>query len=447
MTSQKKSQKAADVVAALLKEAEDPGQTPKRLREIWDSTKSSRVRKAVASNTNLDSKTMAMAARLYIRQVIENPSFTLLNVFAEDKIVKAMYEAYSEPKDIRVLSIRDPEERANVAKALLVSPYLNSVGQLQAVCSVLSKAEFSREIKDPLVKGRITIVAKKFTKTRGMLSTILFLYSQDILTIKEVGESLKLIEDHRHKVGKNAYLRFIKHLLNGYIANPDYLEYLYDFIRVNMKISIRDVIKGNEEFLSDHCLKAFAGVYRRFLDKDVDSLKKIHACSFGNCSLDEDFVSYHLSKLVWALIINRNRIKNRKLETLKEIDMGLLFKDIKSIGFHLDYGPYECQLKFYNEEIKYKNLFCRKLLELKDDQAFLFYVSCNVLWSHWYIKGDTSTPERQVVDRINTLNKDLFDKGMKLLYSCSNIDYHAYFSMHYSHGIKHNPRDYTYNFI
>lgn len=445
VTLQKKSQKAADVVAALLKEAEDPGQTPERLREIWDSTKSSRVRRAIASNANSDSKTMAMAARLYIRQVMENPSFTLLNVFAEDKIVKAMYKAYTEPEKITIISIRNVEERTNVAKALLVSPYINGVSQLQEVCAILSKSEFSREMKDPLVKNRITWIAKKFTKTRGMLSTLLFLQNQDILTIEEFGESLKLIEDRRHRVGKGAYLKYINHLLNGYRTNPKYLEYLYDFIRVNTVSVIKDLIKDNENFLSDHCLKTFGELYKRFLDKDVDTLKKTEMGKNRwtlTPHLDDEYHSYHLSKLVWLLIMSRNGIKDRSRETLERIDMGLLFKDIKSVGFDSDYGPYECRLKFNSEEREHKNLFCRKLLELKDDRAFLFYVSCKVLWSEWYIKGDTSTPERQVVDRINTLNGDRFAKGMKLLYSWSCIADYDYFFMVSSRGIEHNPGDY-----
>ena len=75
----------SEQVDGLLSEAQNPNTSPERLREIWDTTKSTRVRKAVASSPNADTKTMSMAARLYIKEVIANPSFEVMNLFDEDE--------------------------------------------------------------------------------------------------------------------------------------------------------------------------------------------------------------------------------------------------------------------------------------------------------------------------------------------------------------------------
>ena len=73
----------------LYKEACDPSTSPSRLSEIWSETKSTKIRKAIASNLNCDPQTMKLASRLYVEEVIKNGSFQLLKTFEEDPFVLA----------------------------------------------------------------------------------------------------------------------------------------------------------------------------------------------------------------------------------------------------------------------------------------------------------------------------------------------------------------------
>jgi hypothetical protein len=182
--SQQRQQSAS--VDDLYARACDPSATPVELRTLWDSTKSVRVRKAVASNPNCDSKTMKMAARLYIKEVIANPSFELLNLFNEDKTVKVLYEAYTDPQAMsrayNLMSMKSAD-RINVARALLVSPKLNSARILQEVCAVMNTVEFKRETKDPDVNTNVTGLLKSmYANLDYQLSCFYFITKLSILT-------------------------------------------------------------------------------------------------------------------------------------------------------------------------------------------------------------------------------------------------------------------------
>jgi hypothetical protein len=172
----------------------DPDATQEQLRDAWGATKSTRVRKAVASNPNCDSATMCMAARLYLKEVIANPSFELLNLFQEDKFVKRIYDAYTDPaefyKGVQLPSIRNTSgNRVNTARALLVSPNLRSSKILQDICSTLSGAEFSREIKDVEVLDNVRNIVRRDLGYFG-LPCLLFLVHHGVIDIQNLDKAL-----------------------------------------------------------------------------------------------------------------------------------------------------------------------------------------------------------------------------------------------------------------
>ena len=75
----------ADMAAAL-----DPETSEKKLLEIWNKSKSVRVRKAVASNPNASPLVLAEGSRLYLKEVLENPAFALLEIFSDDPDIRSL---------------------------------------------------------------------------------------------------------------------------------------------------------------------------------------------------------------------------------------------------------------------------------------------------------------------------------------------------------------------
>jgi len=452
VTSLKKSQVAAENVAALLEEANDPLQTPERLRVIWHSTKSVRVRKAIASNPNSDSKTMAMAARLYIREVIGNPSFEILNLFAEDKIVKTLYDAYMEPSKIgSIMSIRKAVDRTNVARAVMVSPRLSSYQNLHDICSVLSSVEFSRELKDPDVNKRVQGVAK-----RGIgfyqLPTLLFLHSNGVLSDTDLGRAFNRMDTAESRTTRGAYVSTVFEYVGKAANDPQYKQILLDFVRINKAHQVRDLIKTikkKPETLSDTNLSMFNWLFRELLRGDVECKRRQYRearqrYGYGSYqSLGDGCHSYHLSDLIWVMVSLRNGCGEK---SITDIDLVKMFDDIKRVGFDSDYGPYSCELKF--AEMKFltgRNNMCRKLIELKDDRAFLFYTTCGLMWPEWYAKGDISNPEYQVVQRLHRINEKRFANGEPALYTYSNLDDFPCVRVAQSHGLEYNKEDYYTN--
>ncbi len=429
--SQQRQQSAS--VDDLYARACDPSATPVELKTLWDSTKSVRVRKAVASNPNCDSKTMKMAARLYIKEVIANPSFEILNLFNEDKTVKVLYEAYTDPQAMsrayNLMSMKSAD-RINVARALLVSPKLNSARILQEVCSVMNTVEFKRETKDPDVNTNVTRIAKKHVR-EFRLPTLLFLFHNEIINIDDVIKCLENTDSSVCVSTRGSYIAFLTTQIEKAVStapDPVAKRATSQFIRVNRACTIREYIKEvrkNPDLRSDNHLKFYTELYRKFLSEEIADKRKRseerkNRYGYGSYEgFGEDDHSHHLSDLIWATISLRNEMDQK---TLADIDLAALFNDIVSIGFDKDYGPYKCELKF--PEMRFltgRNIMCDKLLALSDDSAFEFYMTCGLLWTEWYARGDVNNPETLVVQRMSRINEKRYLSGQRLWYKATDL--------------------------
>lgn len=438
----------------LYERACDPSASPVDLRTVWESTKSVRVRKAVASNPNCDSRTMGMAARLYIKEVIANPSFELLNLFNEDKTVKILYDAYTDPqvmsRSYNLMSMK-AGERVNVARALLVSPKLNSARILQEVCSVLNTVEFKREIKDSNVNSNVVKIAKRHV-CEFRLPTLLFLFHNGIININDVIKSLENTDSQACTSTRGSYTSFLTTQIEKAVQvtlDPVAKRAIFEFIRVNRSNSVRDLIKEvrkSPELRTDGHLKLYAELYREFLPIEVSckhkrSEERRNRYGFSSYEgFSEDDHSHHLSDLVWTTISLRNEMDQK---TLPDIDLAALFNDIVFVGFDKDYGPYKCELKF--PEMRFltgRNIMCDKLLALSDNRAFEFYMTCGLLWREWYAKGDVNNPETRVVSRMSQINENRYLSGQHLWYRETNLSDFPSIRINSRNGLDYEESDY-----
>lgn len=456
VTSPKESQqpRPSASVDDLYERACDPSASPEDLRTVWESTKSVRVRKAVASNPNCDSRTMRMAARLYIKEVIANPSFELLNLFNEDRTVKVLYDAYTDPqtssRSYNLMSMKT-SERVNVARALLVSPQLNSARILQEVCSVLNTVEFKREIKDPDVNKLVTCIAKKHV-CEFRLPTLLFLFHNEILDINDVIKNLDSTDTAVCSSTRGVYTGFLMNQVDRIVSassDPIARKAMFDFVRVNRATSVREYIKEvrkNPELRTDGHLSLYADLYREFLSIEIADKRKQseeRRKQYGWSSYEgfgEDDHSHHLSDLVWTTISLRNEMDQK---TLQDIDLAALFNDIVFVGFDKDYGPYKCELRF--PEMRFltgRNLMCDKLLALSDDRAFEFYMTCGLLWREWYARGNKDNPETQVVNRMSRINEGRYLSGQRVWYRETELSDFPSISIRSRNGLEYDESDY-----
>jgi hypothetical protein len=444
----------ASDVEALYREAMQAETEPGRLREIWEATKSVRVRKAVASNPNCDANTMRMAARLYIKEVVNNPSFEMLNLFQEEGEVKDLYEAYSNPqtfRNARNIYAVPSHKRFNISRTLLVSPNLSDWRILGEACSYLNSAEFKREMKDQEVRDNVTKVARDNLKELR-LPTLLFLFQNEIIGISDLDEALEATGTSEFMSSKGAYTNFVVDRTSKYLVTGSDYKVLFHFLRVHRANNIRDLIKKvkvTPELQDDAHLNLYTRLYRDFLSIEVGEKRKEkqdRKNRYGYSpwvSFGDDDHSHHLSDLIWAVISVRNNMPETKLE---DLNLSALYSDIYGIGFHEDYGPYKCELKF--PELKFltgRNVMCQKLLELESDEAFEFFMTCGILWKEWYAEGHQDNPETKVVSRINRINEERFKAGLNPHYRETVLDYPAHIHISDSNGLRHDPQKYNVN--
>ena len=431
----------------LYKVAIDPNTNQEDLRDAWNLTKSTRVRKAIASNPNCDSNTMCMAARLYLKEVIANPSFEMLKLFNEDKFVKQIYDSYTDPqtfyKDSKLHSIRNVNgNRVNTARALLVSPHLRSSKILRDICTTLSGAEFGRELKDRDVFDNVRTIVLGNLGDFSLVS-LMFLMHHNLINIAEFDRALSLSSGpSQYYISKGAYVKFVSGQMTNYPL-------LFKFLYVNRAIGIKDItksIKDDPDLKSDTNLDTYAALYRDFLLHDVirGRAKLAHdKARYGwatDRNLNDDYFSSQISSLIWAAIIARNITTG-----LEDVNLDGIYKDVARVGFDKDFGPYPCEIKLKKvfSKVKDRKLLCEQLLALTDDRAFEFFITSGMIWQEWHGKNKIGSFEFRVVDRINSINERNFLAGKKLLYRFSDLsDYHPVVIVAQENGSEHDPTIY-----
>jgi hypothetical protein len=399
-------------VNSLLAQAQDPATTPKQLVSIWDSTTSSRVRKAIASNPNCDTSTLCMASRLYIKEVVENPSFELKTLFSEDPIVSDIYTAYTDPQGFWKDKVQRTKAKGPTHRAMLTSPSLDSWRIVEGAIQYLSSTDFARELKDPGVQSRVKRVVKSNINSFN-ISSLLSLLKNKVITIAEFSKAL----DHRRQGEFNLPYKSYCETFKTIRDRCNYVT-LFKFVLASSNYSLKHLIKSLKDdnmrsYLStDGCLVDLSNLYKDLLACEVAQNREHSSKGSGyywsRPSFNDNKQSYYLSHLVWDLICVRNDL------SLPNLNLDKLFSDIKMVGFHKDYGPYKCRLKFKELNLLTgRNDMCQKLLNLVDDLAFEFFMTSGVLWDEWYAKAGQQNLETMVMERMHRVNENTGGKYYK----------------------------------
>jgi len=444
---------------ALLVEAKDSTTSRERLREIWDMTKSSRVRKAISSNPNLDAKLLKLASRLYIKEVVTNSSVELVQLFTEDEFMKKIYYAYNDPakffsefKISRLQQVSKVEDRVCLARAMLISPKLNSPTLLLMISGALSTPEFTREFNmNPEAFDRAKKICSENVKDFNLGQILNFqdrgLIGEDKARIG-VKNSIKL---HSY-LTDGTFVSFFQKRYEGWLkgSTADYsylLEFLLAAAYKNLE-NLAKVSKKNKFILGDDCLKLLSNLYRDMLYVEV-AAGRIGSGSNSPYSwmhfrnLGSQSKSYSLSELIWKIISIRNKIT--KSSSVKDWDLESFYSDIKMIGFNKDMGPwggYTVMTSVVNTPDKLEAL-CQKL-NLLDDESLIFYLTANLVNREYYCRNSGGSEYSKLVDRINLLNQHSFEKNYGILYRYSSLDSYPTFCLDKAHpAIKTGSERYT----
>lgn len=420
-------------LTSLLTQASDPASTPEQLVTVWNSTTSSRVRKAVASNPNCDTATLCMASRLYIKEVIENPSLELNTLFSEDPIVKDIYSAYTNPVEFWSKGVGRTKAKGPVYRALLVSPHLKSWKIVESLVRCLSSAEFTRELKDRDVKSRVRSIAKSGVDNFD-ISALVFFLNNGVLTVPEFCSTLDNRSRGEFHLPKKAYCEVFKTVRD----KTDYPT-LFKFVLASSNYSLRHLVKSFKDedmgkyLVTDECLVDLSNLYKDLLVCEVyqyrENYQKTPTWYLARVSYNDNKQSYYLSRLIWDIISSRNDM------AMSSLDLQSLYEDIKLAKFDTDYGPYKCRIGFKELHLLTgRNDMCQKLLDLEDDSAFEFFMTGGFLWDEWYAKGGPGNLETMVMDRMHRINETRGGRYYK--YSKLN-DYYPSVEIQNSNGTMH----------
>ncbi len=153
----------------LLEIAQNESTTTGQLSEIWCTSQSVKVRKAVAANPNAGELTLRAASRLYMEEVLENPAFELLELFGDDNWIKSISKIYHSPESWVVESryfYRNDAKAESFAKAALISPHC-SIVVLSAALEFLSVTSLKRTFKHPKTKSKAAKILVEAAKTKN----------------------------------------------------------------------------------------------------------------------------------------------------------------------------------------------------------------------------------------------------------------------------------------
>jgi hypothetical protein len=201
----------------LLKIAQDESSTPERLSNVWDTTRSVKVRKAIASNPNANALTLRVAARLYLEEVLENPGFEMLKLFDDDNWVNKIGAIHESP-DHWVHGIgyyaRATGQLEPFARAALLSPQLK-VHSLVTIMEFLPVSSLKRAFKYPKTRENSRKILFEGIVDFS-LESIFKGYNSGLCNEEEFYECLKQVA----RIGsmscrKSTYVRAVKKLLGA----------------------------------------------------------------------------------------------------------------------------------------------------------------------------------------------------------------------------------------
>ena len=168
----------------LFKIAEDENTTSDFLKEIWYTSRSIKVRKAVASNPNCDADVLRAASRLYLEEVLLNPGFEMLKLFDSDPWIKNISAVYDDPEKYLLqsrYSVYRSQDADQLSRAALLSPKCTSDSIALAI-DFLSVGSIKRVISNEKTRLRL-----KFIISEAYASKIICLSMEGVFKAWDAG--------------------------------------------------------------------------------------------------------------------------------------------------------------------------------------------------------------------------------------------------------------------
>ena len=217
---------ASGKVKEQLQVALDESTSEQELRKIWRLSRSVNVRKAVASNPNAGPTVLREAARLYLEEVLENPGFSMLELFHDDQWISRVSMAYNDPWNFLIKECSSAYYiRSNsfdhFGWAALLSPQLNA-SALDRVTTFMSTAGFRRAIKSQKTMEKVKslyVAAEESTRAWPFsLETMLLFYKEQVINPEQLLEGLSNFGPGSVSTRKSVFTKFIKDLHSEYIV-------------------------------------------------------------------------------------------------------------------------------------------------------------------------------------------------------------------------------------
>ena len=217
-----------------LRLALDESTSEKALHKIWGTSRSVKVRKAVASNPNAGPKLLREAARLYLEEVLGNPGFAMLELFDDDPWLMRVSAAYNDPWDFLIVqrnSIGYSRALPNdhFGWAVLLSPKLEAEC-LDRCLQFMSKAAFRRAVKNPRILEKVRDLyhqALKSTKTWPFsVESIITLSNEKVIGLEDVFLGLSNYGQGSVSAPKSVFIKYLKNLHEVYISDASRKDFI-----------------------------------------------------------------------------------------------------------------------------------------------------------------------------------------------------------------------------
>lgn len=419
----KKSRDLSD----LYRIASDPKSTPKALKEVWEETKSSKVRRAVASNLNCDKNTMKMAARLYLKDVLNNPSLEILKLFTDDEFIARMFEAYEKPdmfaksKHVRGNS----SDRELFIRTMLLSPQLSSKPALDAIFSGLNTTVIKRELKDEEVRSRVRKIAMGGSGLAPHNSSIVLdLYSTGVIDLTEFENYLSSCSPGSiHECGSGS----IKRLMESQLEKLSAENYSLVF-KLMVSCSTRSVRRSIASVLTkssgEKFLPLVSLLYTDILCFDVLRLREVNKSNktwYYQRRLDSRTSSFHISKEIWKYLDAKYVSKDKDKDEV-EVDFNQLMAEIKNAGLMTEYAGFDPGIRVGFSDVASKVKLVSSLVEIESDEDFVFVLSNLLKKPCFFANTPEGSFDSQILKRIEKIDAERFAEGKPLLVSYSDIN-------------------------
>ena len=196
------------------------------LTKLWKTSRSVNVRKAVAKNPNSSPLVLQEASRLYLEEVLENPGFSMLQLFSEDPWVQKISECYSDPESFLASTNYYLSRSGDVVDqycwAILLSPQLTGQSLNRAV-QCISSTKLKRAFKNPKVVLKVkTLYALALKSAKEVwpfdLETLLILYREEVINNDYLFEGLSNYGTASTSCKKSSFSKFLNKTIGAYEA-------------------------------------------------------------------------------------------------------------------------------------------------------------------------------------------------------------------------------------